>query len=378
MRINENTLHSLPTVKKSPVLSCPEVWGVPSSNRTWWWAVVGKKPLGLSMKSIFAFVMGVLLLAGCNHSPKKEKTRPPVPPQQVVVIPSFNGDSAYRYVAEQVAFGPRVPGSEAHKKCAAYLASNLERFGASVQQQAFQMRAYNGKILDGINIIGTINPEANRRILLSAHWDSRPYADQDSDEAKHRQPIDGANDGASGVGVLLECARAMQQTLPEVGVDIILFDLEDYGPPKDQPQKESDGEFWGLGSQYWANNPHVFDYRAVYGILLDMVGAQDAVFPMERFSLYYAPHIVKKVWSKAQNMGYESYFPQQEGTYINDDHLYVNKYANIPMIDIIHQDMASVNGTFFDHWHTMEDNITTIDKSTLRVVGEVLMAVIYE
>ena len=186
------------------------------------------------MKNIFILSLSVLMLflAGCNGDGQKKNTAPTVsdqPTTKKVIIPPFNADSAYKFVAEQVAFGPRVPGSEAQKACAAYLAGTLRRFGAQVTEQKFQMRAYNGEILDGINIIGAINPEANRRIILSAHWDSRPYADHDPDKKNHRTPIDGANDGASGVGVLLEMARAMQHTPPDVGVDIILFDLEDYG-----------------------------------------------------------------------------------------------------------------------------------------------------
>ncbi len=329
------------------------------------------------MRKLLALIIIAFTFVGCGSLGTKKDDVAEQEPKKQVVIPPFNSDSAYRYVEEQVAFGPRVPGSQAQKDCAAYLAEKLKSFGAVVTEQTFQMRAYNGEILDGINIIGAINPDADRRIILSAHWDSRPYADHDPDTTLHRTPIDGANDGASGVGVLLECARAMQHSLPEVGVDIILFDLEDYGPP-DDAQNEDGGESWGLGSQYWAKNPHVYNYRAAYGILLDMVGAPDAVFPMEGFSVYYAPHIVRKVWNKARSLGYESYFPQQQGTYVNDDHLYVNKYANIPMIDIIHQDLASSNNAFFEHWHTVKDNMEAIDKVPLGVVGEVVMAVVYE
>lgn len=330
------------------------------------------------MKKIYALFFITVVLAGCGSQGTKKDTVVQQEPVKQVVIPDFNADSAYRYVAEQVAFGPRVPGSQAQQECAKYLADKLRSFGAEVTEQKFQMRAYNDEVLDGINIIGAINPEANRRIILSAHWDSRPYADHDPDESKHRTPIDGANDGASGVGVLLEMARAMQHSKPDVGVDIILFDLEDYGPPDDAQNDQDGGDNWGLGSQYWAKNPHEYDYRAAYGILLDMVGASDAVFPMEGFSVYYAPHIVRKVWNKAQSLGYESYFPQQQGTYVNDDHLYVNKYANIPMIDIIHQDLTSSNNAFFEYWHTVKDNMETIDKATLGVVGEVVMAVVYD
>jgi len=330
------------------------------------------------MKRIFIFMLFTALLAGCGNQQKKSVPAENPIPQKQVVIPPFNADSAYRYVAEQVAFGPRIPGSEAQRECAEYLAGKLRSFGAVVTMQEFQMRAYNGNVLDGINIIGAINPEANRRILLGAHWDSRPYADHDPDPENHRKPIDGANDGASGVGVLLEIARAMQSTTAEVGVDIVFFDLEDYGPPEDAQNNQDGGDYWGLGSQYWAKNPHEYDYRAAYGILLDMVGAPDAVFPIEGFSAYYAPHIVRKVWNKAQSLGYDNYFPQTQGTYVNDDHLYVNKYAGIPMVNIIHQDVTSSNNAFFEYWHTVNDNMDAIDKATLGVVGEVVLAVVYD
>ncbi|HPE86623.1 MAG: M28 family peptidase [Bacteroidales bacterium] len=329
------------------------------------------------MKKILFPAFILLLLASCtNNHPKQEPTTRQENTTGRIMVPQFNADSAYRYVAEQVAFGPRVPGSSAQQLTAKYLAEKLKSFGATVTEQEFSARAYNHEILSGINIIGSYAPEKKKRILLAAHWDSRPYADHDANPEFHRTPIDGANDGASGVGVLLEIARIIQPQLPEAGIDIIFFDLEDYGPPEDT-QNEDAGEFWGLGSQYWAKNPHQFNYRAAYGILLDMVGAPDAVFPMEGFSLYYAPHIVRKVYDRARSLGYENYFPQQQGTYVNDDHLYVNKYANIPMIDIIHQDPDSKNNAFFEHWHTINDNLEAIDRAPLQVVGEVLLHVIY-
>ena len=332
----------------------------------------------MKQASVTIIILSLILFSSCGGE-KAKTTKKDIPAKvkkEAVNIPAFNADSAYQFVADQVNFGPRVPGSKSQELCARYLTEKLTQFSATVQQQTFKMRAYNDEILDGINIIGSYNVDAKRRILLSSHWDSRPYADHDENEAFHRTPIDGANDGASGVGVLLEMARQFGMQNPTVGVDIVLFDLEDFGPP-DDTQGEDGGEFWGLGSQYWAKNPHTFGYRAAYGILLDMVGAPNAVFPMEGFSVYYAPHIVRKVWNKAQSLGYESYFPQTQGTYVNDDHLYVNKYANIPMIDIIHLDQDSKNSTFFDHWHTHNDNMDAIDKTPLGVVGEVLLNLIY-
>jgi hypothetical protein len=252
----------------------------------------------------------------------------------------------------------------------------MRSYTTAVEVQSFKARAYNGKVLRGKNIIASFNPENKKRILLCAHWDSRPYADHDPESKNHNTPIDGANDGASGIGVLIEMARNFSQQLPSIGVDIIFFDLEDYGPPQDA-QNYGGEDHWGLGSQFWSNNPHKANYRARYGILLDMVGVKDATFLQEGFSMMYAPSKVKKVWNVAARMGYDDYFVEERGGYITDDHYYVNKIINIPTINIIHLDNESVNGSFFEHWHTLNDNMDHIDRATLNVVGKVVMEVVY-
>ena len=213
--------------------------------------------------------------------------------------------------------------------------------------------------------------------MLCAHWDTRPYADHDANPENHNTAIDGANDGASGVGVLLEIARQLQSNKPTIGIDIILFDTEDYGPPQDSQQRGEDN-WWALGSQYWANNPHVLNYNARYAILLDMVGAEDAVFYYEGYSFDYAAKILKKVWKAGHKIGYKDYFMFEQIGYIADDHRYINEIIGIPAIDIIHLDRESVNNTFFDHWHTIEDTMDKIDKNTLKVVGQTLLTVIFE
>jgi len=287
----------------------------------------------------------------------------------------FNQDSAYAFVERQVQFGPRVPNTEAHKACARYLASELERFGAQLYVQEAVLTAYNGDRLQASNIIGVFNPEQTKRILLFAHWDSRPFADNDPDPKNHKTPILGANDGASGVGVLLEIARQMALSRPNIGVDIIFFDVEDYGAPQNAQNHENDT--WGLGSQYWSKTPHIPNYRAAYGILLDMVGDHQARFPIEAFSNYYANKIVKKVWDMAEKIGYGSYFPTTEGAHITDDHYYINKITNIPTIDIIHLRPESQNGSFVDYWHTLKDDMSNISPETLKVVGDVVLNVVY-
>jgi len=324
----------------------------------------------LTINVSFSFL---ILLSSCdNDSQRSAHTKKE--PKVEIHVPDFNADSAYRYVAEQVALGPRVPNTPAHEAGANYLANKLKEYTSTVIVQEFQERAYDKTVLNGKNIIAQFNPKAKKRILLASHWDSRPFADHDPDEANHHTAIDGANDGASGVGILIEMARLMAKDAPNVGVDIILFDLEDYGVPKFE--NYSDNDSWAMGSRYWANNPHDPSYTANFGILLDMVGAKNAVFKMEYYSMYFAPNIVKKVWKQAAILGYDSSFIFEDGGMVMDDHIPVNDVLKIPMIDIIHYDPATESG-FFPHWHTINDNMDQIDKLSLKMVGETLMHVVY-
>lgn len=315
-----------------------------------------------------------LLLAGSCNNPVEMKTEKVE--KELEVFRNFNADSAYHFVETQVNFGPRVPGSKAHENCRMYLTSSLERYSNRVIVQSFKTRAYNGNIMNGYNIIGSFDTLNKRRVLLCAHWDSRPFADYDPDEENHDKPIDGANDGASGVGVLMELARQFSLLKPSVGLDIIFFDLEDYGEPHGD-QFTGKPDTWGLGSQYWSKNPHTPGYKARFGILLDMVGDKDATFLMEGFSMEYAPKIVRKVWSVAGQIGFSNYFLFKDGGYITDDHYYINRIAGIPTINIIHLDDKSANGSFFDEWHTLGDNMDVIDRNTLRVVGLTVLNTIY-
>jgi Zn-dependent M28 family amino/carboxypeptidase len=329
------------------------------------------------MKQRFIYILlPFLILTGCGES-NKQQQKSTTTEKEKVSIPVFNPDSAYHYVQKQVDFGPRVPNTPEHAECAQYLYSKLDKFCDTALIQNFKARAFDGTILNGKNIIGSFNPQQNNRILLCAHWDSRPFADYDPDPANHDKPILGANDGGSGVGVLLEVARQLSKQKPNIGIDIIFFDAEDYGPPRDA-QRYAETDYWALGSQYWARNPHKPGYFARYGILLDMVGAADAKFYMEGFSLYYAPGILKKVWNTAHRIGYGNYFFFEEGGYIDDDHKYVNEIIKIPTINIIHLDKDSPQGSFFEHWHTVNDDMDNIDKTTLKVVGQTLLTIIYE
>ncbi|MCF6171532.1 MAG: M28 family peptidase [Bacteroidales bacterium] len=327
------------------------------------------------MKNLLLIILTLsfFILSSCEQQGKTKKAKPKA--KKAVVVPAFNADSAYAFVQRQVDFGPRVPGTPAHQACANWLAEKLQVYGDTVIIQAFRARTYDMVARNGKNLVASFSPEKKKRVLLLSHWDSRPFADHDPDPAKHRTPIDAANDGASGVGILLEMARQFHLRQPDVGVDIVLFDLEDWGPPTDLNMYKE--EYWGLGAQYWSKNPHVYGYTATFGILLDMVGAKDAVFPKEYYSRQYARYVVDLVWYTALKLGYGSTFLNQDGGGATDDHVFVNRIANIPTIDIIHLDTESANHSFFEHWHTTSDNMDQIDKKTLGIVGEVLMSVVY-
>jgi hypothetical protein len=325
-------------------------------------------------KTLILLVILAIFTVSCNDSNKNNTKNTKTEEQITVAIPNFDPDSAFYFVKAQTDFGPRVPNTEAHKKCAQFLQNQLEKYCDKVILQSFTAKTFDGTKINGKNIIGSFSPEKERRVLLAAHWDSRPFADNDPDPANREKPIDGANDGASGVGVLLEVARQLKEKNPEVGVDIIFFDAEDWVTKNSQ---NVPGDWWALGSQHWSKNPHVSNYKADFGILLDMVGAPNAKFLQEGFSMQYASRIVAKVWSKAYKLGYKDYFLNIAGNKITDDHEYVNKLAKIPMINIIHQDHTTNSG-FVSTWHTMQDNISNIDKHTLYVVGTTVLGVVYD
>ncbi len=305
-----------------------------------------------------------------NNSQEKNKSQT----STQIKVPSFNEDSAYTYVAKQVAFGPRVPNSKGHGECALYLENTLKRFTSHVIVQQAELTAFDTKKLKSKNIIASFNADSKNRIVLFGHWDTRPFADQDNKDKEI--PIEGANDGGSEVGVLLEVARNLAITKPSIGVDIILFDAEDYGQPEDSkfpPMQDS----YCLGSQYWAAHKHDPKYFAKYGILLDMVGAKNAQFTMEGGSVEYAGDVVKKVWNTAAQAGYSDYFIFNQTRAITDDHYYVNQLAQIPTIDIIEYNPQTPSN-FSATWHTHKDNMDAIDKNTLKAVGQTLLEVIYK
>ena len=323
------------------------------------------------MRKILFFFLPVALLLSCTQTTKSAQNN-----DKAISIPAFSADSAYSFTKRQVDFGARVPNTKAHDNCAQYLLQELRRHGAEVVEQKANLTAFDGTILKSTNIIGSINPKATTRILLLSHWDSRPWADNDPKPENRKKPVMAANDGASGVGVLLEIVRVISKTQPTVGVDVVFVDSEDYGQPESVSGEGSE-DSWCLGTQYWAKNPHVSGYTARYGILLDMVGAPGATFYREQSSDYYASSVVNTVWSQAKDLGSGQYFRDEKGGAITDDHIYVNKILGIPTIDIIHFDPHTASG-FGSYWHTIHDTMDNVDKSTLNAVGTTLMHVIYK
>ncbi|TCO07918.1 M28 family peptidase [Natronoflexus pectinivorans] len=329
------------------------------------------------MKNSVLFLVAIpLLLIACGQgSGNQQRSVVATVEKPDLVTPEFNADSAYYFIEKQVSFGPRVPNTPEHIACAEYLAATLERFGADVIVQEAEVRAFDNTRLNIRNIIGQFQPEKSERLLLFAHWDTRPFADHDPDPAMRNTPILGANDGGSGVGVLLEIARHLQENPTHPGIDIIFFDAEDYGIP-DHIHVPYRPDTWCLGSQYWGQNPHVRNYYARFGILLDMVGAKDAQFYREQHSLRFAPRLVDHIWNIAHELGYGAWFNFGIGGLITDDHVYVYKHLNIPSVNIIQHDPTSPT-SFGSYWHTHADNMDIIDKATLKAVGQTVMEVIY-
>ncbi len=292
------------------------------------------------------------------------------------VGPAFSADSAYAFTQAQCDFGPRAMNTEGHDRCGSWIVNKFRQYGCVVTSLRADLKGYDGTVLKSQNIWARIHPERTERILLCAHWDSRPWADNDPDSANWHKPILAANDAASGVAVMLEIARLLQRdTTLRVGVDFVCFDAEDWGTPQ-WAESEGGDNSWALGAQYFAANlPYGFHVR--YGILLDMVGGEGARFYKEGMSMQFAPEIVKKVWRAARKAGYGNFFPRQEGGMVTDDHIPLNQTARIPTIDIIPFYPDCAQSSFGPTWHTLNDNMEHISRNTLKAVGQTMIQVIY-
>ncbi len=318
-------------------------------------------PRGVSR--IWLYLVGWLWVAGCTSEPSARESALPPSWRLAQDRPSFSADSAYAFIEAQLRFGPRIPGTAAHQACGDWLVAQLRRYGARVYEQK---GTYKGTPVR--NIIASFGPDTTRgRLLVSAHWDSRPWADQDP--ATAQQPVPGANDGASGAAVLLELARLLSQRPLPYPVDLIFWDAEDLG-------REGVENSFCLGSQYWLSAPAPYPPQAYEaGIHLDMVGGRQATFLQEGYSRQYAPHIVQLLWEVAQRLGYERFFPPLPGEPIIDDPYYLATQGKIPMVNIIQRDPTGRG--FFPEWHTVRDTLEVIDRSTLQAVGDVLVAFLY-
>lgn len=335
-------------------------------------------PRAFAMAALIASITGI----GCgekeskSYRPAGETDAAAAATIEHVDAPSFNADSAYAFIAEQVAFGPRVPNTASHVACGDWLAAELERHGADVIEQPGRVRAYDGSILNMRNIIGQYRPDNPERIMLFAHWDTRPFADKDT--LRIREPIDGANDGGSGVGVLLEIARILgADTTLDLGIDILFFDAEDYGTPEWAERNQNSALTWCLGSQFWTRQPHRIGYNAKYGILLDMVGAEGAVFNREGTSMNYAPSVVQRLWSSAEQLGYSHYFQSAVTPETIDDNLFVSEFGGIPSANIVHYQVQVLPMGYGPFHHTHADNLDIISTETLQAVGATVLDVVW-
>ena len=338
------------------------------------------------MKTIFLTLTLTLTLtiSSCGGSKVNPQPSTLAPQAPTPVAVNFNADSAYAFCQAQCDFGPRTMNSEAHELCGQWIAKKFQDYGLQVTEQRTTVHGFNGTPLLANNIIASYKPELTDRILICAHWDSRPWADNDPDESKHHEPVMAANDGASGVAVMLELARLLSNATDtesdnksqlstlnsQIGIDFICFDAEDWGD-------HGDGDSWCLGSQHWARNPHKPGYQARFGILLDMVGGQQARFYREYYSTKYANAVLNRVWSAAATAGYSGYFLQEESGAITDDHIPVNEIAHIPCIDIIPY-YPNSDSSFGPTWHTVNDDMQHIDRNTLKAVGQTLVQVLWE
>jgi len=325
--------------------------------------------------TLFNFLVFSLFIVSCGNLRKQTATSDSVAAQPVG--PAFSADSAYQFCQRQCDFGPRTMNSEAHDLCGQWIAAQFARYGLTVTEQKATLRGYDGTPLKSTNIIASYKPGQNDRILVCAHWDSRPWADNDPDEANHRKPVMAANDGASGVAVMLELARLLSIDSLQLGIDFVCFDAEDWGIPQWSDAPDS-GDSWALGAQHWAANidrKTAKTYR--FGILLDMVGGQGAQFYQEGMSVQYASSVVDKVWNAAHVIGFGSMFPRQIGGSITDDHIPVNKVAKIPCIDVIPYYPDCEQSSFGPTWHTIHDDMDHIEKTTLQAVGQTIVQVLF-
>lgn len=300
-------------------------------------------------------LLGLAMLWGCASDEAAVSKREPEPePAAMTPGAVFNPDSAWSYLVKQVEFGPRVPGTSAHRQCGEWIAETLSRMGGDLELESFSYQDPEGNTWPLVNIFARFGPRGGDRLLLVAHWDTRPWADEDPDPDARFEPIPGANDGASGVAVLLEIGRVFGQVELARGVDLLFVDGEDLGRP-------GDTSGFCQGSRHFAKQPLTMYRRAV---VLDLVGDADLEFKVEAYSLRMAPEVVDWVWSRGRRLSPEA-FSTEIGGAVFDDHIPFLD-AGLPTVDIIDFEYPA--------WHTLEDDLRAVSPQSLEAVGRVVLS----
>lgn len=323
----------------------------------------------MKLKILITFLIVFSIFWSCNRKTEKPETKVISYTIMEKQTPDFDYEVAYQYILKQLSFGPRNPNSTGHNLAKEFLFNELKKFADTVFYQNFNYPGYDGEILNCSNIIASFNPENKIRILLCAHWDTRPRSEKDKNPQNQTKPVLGANDGASGVAVLLSLAKSLSEQKPEFGIDIVLFDAEDYG-------KENDLMNYSLGAKYFIQNKPGY-INPQFGILLDMVGDKEAVFKKEPNSYQFASDIVDLVWKLASELNLKT-FSNEFSNPIYDDHIPLGEMG-IKIINIIDADLigADSSNPRRNYWHTQNDTIENIGKETLREVGKLLTHLIY-
>lgn len=305
---------------------------------------------------MFFLACALFTLGACNRSDAAPGT-------------PFDGEAARRYVKAQLDFGPRVPGTEAHRRAGDWIAEQMRQRADTVIEQRWNHVTAKGDTLPLRNIFARFRPGASTRILYMSHWDSRPVSDQAEDPAKRGLPVPGANDGASSTALLIALGDLLKQTPPTVGVDLLFVDGEDYGTfgPPDVDVL--------LGSTYFAANLPA-GYQPIFGVLFDMIGDTELQVLQEGHSVERAPEVVSRVWDTAARLGYQQYFPPRVGSSITDDHLPLLD-KGLRVIDVIDLDYLGPAGSGKPNYHhTPDDTLDKVSARSLKIVGDVAYALI--
>ena len=315
------------------------------------------------------FIVILCCLAACQSDLDKKISQL----QKVeLTIPEnhFNRDSALSFVAKQVEFGPRVPNLPSHVHCANYLTDKLSSYGLNVEIQKAEVENYHGDTLSLHNIIAQYKPRHKTRIALISHWDTRPYADREHDLAQQEMLPDGANDGGSGTAIMLEIARLTQKANVDLGIDFFFFDGEETGPPEYDTSYAQTMNSYCLGSQYYCENP-LLNMNQEVGILLDIVGGQEAQYTLEHHSVNQAYQAMLTFWALGHNLGFDQYFIEEKTRFVgNDDHVVLHNCSKIPIFALIEYDAS--RKSYNTHQHKMSDNMENVSKESLHRVGSTL------